>query len=122
MGTGPFSMGTPLRSIGQKLGPPRSVKLKPTPKLVDPFYDSAEWKGLMSHLKKVRGNRCGDPEHRSEDRRQGVRIYGDHIRERKDGGASLDPHNIMLRCPPCHQRKTAEVRRRRYQGEGASNL
>lgn len=109
---------TKLRTIGHKLGPSRSVKLRPQAKQVDPFYTSPEWRALMRHLKQVRGDRCEDPEHRSEHPPSGVRIYGDHIRERRDGGAPLDASNVMLRCPPCHQRKTAAVRAARYHGQG----
>lgn len=109
----PFFMGM-LRSIGQKLGPSRSAKLKLAAKRVDPFYVSTEWRALMDAIKRQRGNRCEDPEHRPEHPRSGVRIYGDHVKERKDGGAPLDPRNIMLKCPPCHQRKTAVERARRY--------
>jgi 5-methylcytosine-specific restriction enzyme A len=45
-----------------------------------------------------------------------VRIFGDHIIELKDGGAPLDPSNIMLLCPTCHARKTAKAAQERLQG------
>jgi len=105
-----------LRSIGQSVGPPRGVKVRPAAKRVDPFYNSPEWRSLIAAIKRVRGSVCEDPEHKSEHPRSGVRLYGDHIHERKDGGAPLDPRNVMLRCPPCHQRKTAAERAKRYQG------
>lgn len=114
---GPFQLGMSsikLRTIGHKLAPSRAIKLAPQSKQVDPFYTSPEWRSLMRHIKQVRGDRCQDPEHRSEHPRSGVRIYGDHIIERKDGGAPLEASNVMLRCSPCHQRKTAAVRGQRY--------
>jgi 5-methylcytosine-specific restriction protein A len=40
-------------------------------------------------------------------------VYGDHIIELQDGGALLDPANVMLRCAPCHGRKTAAERDKR---------
>jgi 5-methylcytosine-specific restriction endonuclease McrA len=43
----------------------------------------------------------------------GVRILGDHIIERKDGGAELDPNNIQLLCLGCHNAKTATARKDR---------
>lgn len=118
MGCGPFCMSVLLRSVGQKLRPSRAFKLQPAAKRVDPFYVSSEWRALMEAIKRQRGNRCEDPEHRTEHPRSGVRIYGDHIRELKDGGAPFDPCNVMLKCPPCHQRKTAAERVRRYRMGG----
>ena len=53
------------------------------------------------HVKRIaaRGRRCEEC-----DRAQ-CRIYGDHIRELKDGGAPLDPANVLLRCRSCHTLK-----------------
>jgi 5-methylcytosine-specific restriction protein A len=106
-----------LRTIGHKLRPstrPSLVTVRE--KQAAPFYLSPEWKALMRHLIGVRGRRCEDPEHDRAKPREGVRIYGDHVIEVKDGGALLDPANIMLRCAPCHGRKTALERARRAQG------
>lgn len=41
------------------------------------------------------------------------RLYADHIKERRDGGALLDVSNGQCLCPPCHQKKTAAERARR---------
>jgi hypothetical protein len=86
------------------------------PKRADAFYLSPEWKALIRHLIKVRGRRCEDPEHEQAAPREGVRLYGDHIVEIVDGGVELDPDNIMLRCGPCHGRKTAQARAARARG------
>ncbi len=40
-------------------------------------------------------------------------LIGDHIVERKDGGADFDPLNVRLLCAACHNRKTAAARRTR---------
>jgi len=58
---------------------------------------------------------CYDPEHDPAVPRHGHRIYGDHVIEIADGGALLDPRNIVLRCPACHTRKTNIARAKRYQ-------
>jgi len=79
----------------------------PPPKLAEPFYVSAPWKALMSAIRRERGDRCQDCG------RSGVRIFGDHIVELKDGGAKLDPRNIFLRCGSCHSKKTAVERAKR---------
>lgn len=42
-----------------------------------------------------------------------VRLFADHIKERQDGGALLDPENGQCLCGSCHTRKTAQQRARR---------
>ncbi|MCB5173666.1 HNH endonuclease [Microvirga sp. SM9] len=89
--------------------PPR---LKAPPKSVDPFYTSPEWRELVARLKRERGaycRRCGSTD----------RIIADHIIERKDGGADLDPNNIELLCHAHHQKKTAQARARRARGQAS---
>ena len=108
-------MKAKLRTLGQKLKPSGAVKLRPSAKKVDSFYTSPEWRALMDSIIRARGRRCEDVEHDTATPRTGVRIFGDHIVERRDGGAPLDPANVLLRCGSCHTRKTAEMRRHRYQ-------
>ena len=90
---------------------PMVGKLKPLitlpPKQAEPFYLSTDWRSLMARIIAKRGRRC------EECGATGGRIYGDHIIERRDGGADLDPTNIMLRCHGCHERKTAKERGKR---------
>ena len=81
-------------------------------KRVDPFYTSPEWTALRKHLVKVRGWRCQDPKCETP-RGPWKQIYGDHIVERQDGGAALDPRNILLRCGVCHGRKTRDEKAKR---------
>ncbi|WP_158876953.1 HNH endonuclease [Antarcticirhabdus aurantiaca] len=45
--------------------------------------------------------------------RGGVKLYADHIVERKDGGALYDPRNGRCRCASCHTKKTVRERARR---------
>lgn len=82
---------------------------KPPPKQADPFYLSSEWRALLAQIIAQRGRRCEDP---ACERPSGPwsRIYGDHVVELKDGGAPLDPGNVLLRCAPCHARKTIATR------------
>jgi len=82
-------------------------RLSAPPKTADPFYLSPEWRQLVASIKRERGScceKCGA---------SGVRIIGDHVRERKDGGADLDRGNVMLLCLPCHNAKTAKAKRAR---------
>lgn len=116
-------MAGKLRVLGQKLRPPaRNPRISVRPKEAKPFYLSPEWKALMRQIIKVRGRRCEDPEHDISKPRHDVRLYGDHIVELEDGGAKLDPSNVLLRCGPCHGRKTAETRAARARGVGGHQI
>jgi 5-methylcytosine-specific restriction endonuclease McrA len=84
----------------------------PAAKTTDPFYLSPEWRALVAEIIRERGARCEDPTCRFPGR-TGVRVFGDHIVELKDGGAPLDKTNVMLRCGSCHTRKTNVERARR---------
>lgn len=116
-------MPSKLRTIGQqKLRPSARTKVRLPEKKAEPFYLSPEWRALMEAIIVERFGdrahaRCEDPECRTPHRR-GIRIFGDHIRERKDGGALLDKGNILCRCGSCHTRKTASERAKRLQGQG----
>ena len=102
-----------LKTLGRKLTPSSRVKVR-SEKRADPFYVSPAWRTLIAFLIKERGRRCEDPAHDPATPRSGKVIYGDHVRERRDGGAPLDPRNILLRCGSCHTTKTAAERARRY--------
>lgn len=100
-----------LRAVGARVAR-ASARVAPPAKRVDAFYQSAAWTGLVADVKAMRGaacERCG----------AGGRIYADHVRELKDGGAALDPANIELLCAKCHGRKTARARALRSAGAGA---
>jgi len=93
---------------------PAEYRTAPPPaKEADPFYLSPAWRALVARLIAQRGRRCEDPDCRKPDRGAGGRIFGDHIKELRDGGAPLDERNVLLRCGSCHSRKTAAERARR---------
>jgi 5-methylcytosine-specific restriction protein A len=76
----------------------------------EPLYSSPEWRALMDRIITSRGRRC------ERCGRVGCQIYGDHVRELKDGGAPLDAANVMLLCGSCHSTKTVAARTRRMAG------
>jgi 5-methylcytosine-specific restriction protein A len=87
------------------------VKVSAMPKVAEGFYQSREWRQLVARIKRERGNwceRCGSTN----------RVIGDHIVERKDGGADLDQSNVELLCAKHHAAKTAAARARRARGGG----
>lgn len=103
-----------LQVKGQKLRPSQRAKVALPAKVADPFYLSMEWRTLVERLKierfgSAKNARCQDHQCRSPERR-GIRVFGDHVRELKDDGAKLDPHNVLFRCGSCHTRVTAERR------------
>lgn len=97
-----------LTNIRPQLGA-LAPRLKLPPKVADQFYQSREWRQLVTRIKRERGAycvKCGSTH----------RLIGDHIVERRDGGADLDPSNVELLCFTCHQRKTAAARAQRAKG------
>ncbi len=85
------------------------------PKVAEQFYQSREWLQLIKMIKQARGNfcaRCGSS----------YRVIGDHIVERKDGGADLDECNIELLCIRCHNTKTSLARKKRALGVKANGM
>ncbi|WP_245987103.1 HNH endonuclease [Azospirillum thermophilum] len=105
--------------------------MRPAPKVPDQLLVSSPWRQLVDRLIGLRGRRCERCGKTREDDGSPVRLIGDHIHERRDGGADLDPANVQLLCAAaggngtphpdgkvggCHGRKTAEARRRRFGG------
>src|SRR3546814_15793831 len=81
-----------LKNIAPRIGG-LGARVKPPAKIADPFYLSREWRALVARIKRERGawcERCGS----------GDRVIGDHIVERRAGGADLDPGNVTLLCLP----------------------
>ncbi len=89
-----------------------SPRLAPRPKMADPVYASREWRALIAAIIEQRGRRCEDPKCKTPGR-TGMRVFGDHVRELKDGGALLDPRNVLLRCGSCHTIKSNAERAKR---------
>ena len=99
-----------LKALGSRIGAmPAKVRL--APKVVEQFYSSPEWRALVARRRR-------DPDYQAAKQRAkaGERLILDHVRERKDGGADLDPANTVWLTFSEHQAKTAEARRKRAQG------
>lgn len=98
-----------LKAVGARVAT-LAPRVKAPPKRADSFYTSPEWRTLVHDIRVERGAYCAVCG-------CGGRIFADHIRELKDGGAALDPANVQLLCGLHHQRKTAAVRAARARGQ-----
>jgi 5-methylcytosine-specific restriction protein A len=98
---------TKLRSAPALLSTAPSL-LRSAPKLADPFYTSPEWRALKSARRR-------DPDYREAKARAkaGEWLILDHVIERRDGGAALDPANTQWLTQSEHNAKTARVKRGR---------
>ena len=101
---------TKLVRMPQRLAglPPRVASAA---KVADPFYHSRGWQALIAGRKR-------DPDWKAAKARAklGEWLLLDHITERKDGGADLDPANTQWLTHSEHQAKTARARKARATG------
>jgi 5-methylcytosine-specific restriction protein A len=99
-----------LSSMPTRLGGV-APRVKAAPKQAEGFYLSPEWRALGQLRKR-------DPDYAAAKLRAkpGERLILDHKRERKDGGADLDPANTEWLTMSEHAAKTARTRARRAQG------
>lgn len=100
-----------LKAFGARVGG-MDPKVRAAPKTAEGFYSSAAWRGLVADRKR-------DPDYRAARARArpGERLILDHVVERKDGGADLDPANTVWLTFGEHQAKTARARAARARGE-----
>lgn len=98
-----------LRTLGDRVSTADTRKVRPQPKVADPFYTTAEWKQFRDQIIAERGARCENPRCRTP-RGPWGRVIVDHIVELRDGGAKLDRSNVQILCYSCHTQKTMEAR------------
>jgi 5-methylcytosine-specific restriction protein A len=98
-----------LKGLPARLSRPLP-RLAPPAKTADPFYLSSEWRALKAR-------RRLDPDYYEAQRRlkPGEWLVLDHIVERRDGGAELDPANTQWLTSSEHNAKTAQERAKRAQ-------
>ena len=80
-------------------------------KVTDPHYLTAEHQAWRAAVIARAGGRCQDPA--CIGTAASARLFADHIRELRDGGAALDLANGRALCGACHTRKTLAARARR---------
>jgi 5-methylcytosine-specific restriction endonuclease McrA len=102
-----------MKVVGNRLKTVDTRTCKPPPKEVDNLYASMEWRQLVAAVIRARGRRCEECGKTHGADGAPIRIYGDHIKELRDGGAPLDPRNVQLLCGSCHGKKTHRERAKR---------
>lgn len=104
-----------------KVAPPRlkaanSRRVTPPQKRADPIYSEAQYREWREIVIARSGGVCQDPRHDPGRPRTASRLYADHIKELRDGGAPFDPSNGIALCGACHTKKTIAERQRRLKG------
>ena len=106
-----------LQATRHKVTPSGRVKVQQPAKEADRSLSTPEHKAWREAVLGRAGYRCewvdgngerclkGSPTHR---------LFADHIRERRDGGAPLDPANGRCLCGSHHTLKTSNERSKRY--------
>ncbi|WP_147048090.1 HNH endonuclease signature motif containing protein [Methylobacterium gnaphalii] len=102
-----------LSTLATRLSTLDTRTARPAPKVADPELLTAEHKAWRLEVFKRAHWRCQWPGCGKQGGRGGIRLYADHIVERRDGGAPLDPANGQALCPKHHQVKTAQARAER---------
>ncbi|WP_338643385.1 HNH endonuclease signature motif containing protein [Novosphingobium olei] len=98
-----------MKLPSMKPGLPTMGAAVPLPvKRADTFYQSNEWRRLV-----VRRRLDRDYQQARARAKPNERLILDHIVERKDGGADLDPKNTQWLTHSEHQAKTARSKRAR---------
>lgn len=89
--------------------------LKPPAKTADPFYLTPEYRAWREAVIARAGRRCEAHEHGRRCRKAEPRhrMFADHVKEVRDGGAQYDPANGQCLCGRHHTLKTADERRKR---------
>lgn len=88
---------------------------RPRPKVAAPIYQTGDYKTWRQAVIARAGGLCQDRQCLTP-LRKGMRLFADHVRELKDGGAPFDVANGLARCGSCHTRKTAAARVARQRG------
>lgn len=100
-----------LRSLPTRLKPIKQYTAPLQEKTAEPFYKSPEFRRWREQVRRNARGRCQWPGCSHSDAT--ARMFADHIVERKDGGAPLDPSNGQYLCADHHNKKSAQERKRR---------
>lgn len=82
------------------------------PKTAAPIYSTPEYARWRNAVITRAGGRCQDASCRAQ-HYPGQRLFADHVKELRDGGAPFDITNGMARCGSSHTAKTMRERAKR---------
>ncbi|GBD48086.1 HNH endonuclease signature motif containing protein [Methylopila sp. Yamaguchi] len=104
-----------LKTIAPRLRTIDTRTCKPPPKRADAELLTPEHRAWAQEVKRRAGYRCEWVENgvRCDRASPAHRLFADHIDERRDGGAALDPKNGRCLCGSHHGLKTASERAKR---------
>jgi hypothetical protein len=100
-----------LKAAPSRLSAPKP-RVGAPPKEAERFYSSKGWLALKAR-RRLDGDYFAALRRRKH---PGERLILDHVRERKDGGADLDPANTEWLTDSEHAAKTAKARAKRAGG------
>jgi hypothetical protein len=100
-----------LKTLGPSVRTMDTRTVKPLPKRADPELLTPEHRAWRAEVLRRAGYRCEQIERGKRcEVREPARLFADHVVERRDGGAPLDPANGRCLCGSHHTRKTAAAR------------
>ena len=107
-----------MRKLGPSIRTFEHRRIKPEEKKADPFYLTPEYRAWREKVIGKAGRRCEAVDHgnrcrKSEFNRPPDRMFADHIKEVRDGGAKYDPVNGQCLCGRHHTLKTVDARAKR---------
>ncbi len=105
----------PLRNLSPRVPPIDPRTARPPIKVADRELLTSDHRAWRAAVLNRAGWQCEatDAGQRCLNRHPGHRLFADHIVERKDGGAALDPGNGRCLCGTHHALKTLAERARR---------
>ncbi|MGC1303771.1 MAG: HNH endonuclease signature motif containing protein [Caulobacteraceae bacterium] len=98
--------------MGARLQTLDARRVGTVPKSADPLYQSGDYRVWREAVIAKAGGRCEavDAGQRCSKAQPRHRMFADHVKEVRDGGARFDPANGQCLCGAHHTAKTARAR------------
>lgn len=104
----------PIKARPMRVPTTDTRSVKPPPKVKDAWLYTKEHRAWSNAVIAQSGGMCQDPEHDQSRPREGIRLFADHLTERRDSNDLADLLGPGLaRCGSCHTRVTMQRRQAR---------